>query len=51
LFTLFAAMLEFGGNNMPVLDTPEFNQQIFSASPYEDQSGIFFSQRNGIEDD
>jgi hypothetical protein len=25
LFAHFAAMLEFGGNHAPVLDTPEFN--------------------------
>jgi len=42
LFAHFAAMFEFGGNHMPVLDTPEFNQKILSVSTNEDHPGFFF---------
>ena len=42
LFAHFAAMLEFGGNHMPVLDTPEFNRKILSVSTNEDHPGFFF---------
>lgn len=44
-------MFEFGGDYVPVLNAPEFNQKILSVSTYEDQSVIFFFCRDGIEDD